>query len=65
MWTFNFNEMSLVRWFPRYQKENVRKIVLTVIPKYLCYEVEQFFLLAQFEWNFVLTSECFGTSLKS
>ena len=47
------------------QKENVRKIVLTVIPKYLCYEVEQFFLLAQFEWNFALISECFGTSLKS
>ena len=25
------------------QKEIVRKIVLTVIPKYMCYEVEQIF----------------------
>ena len=65
---YNLTENRNARFFTITvnQKEIVRKIVLTVIPKYLCYEVEQiFFLLAQFELHFVLISECFGMSLKS
>ena len=49
---YNLTENRNARFFTITvnQKEIVRKIVLTVIPKYLCYEVEQiFFLLAQFE----------------
>ena len=47
------------------QIENVKIIVLTAISRYLCYKVEQIFLLfASFEWNFVLISEYFGMSLK-
>ena len=49
---YNLTENRNARFFTITvnQKEIVRKIVLTVIPKYLGYEVEQiFFLLAQFE----------------
>ena len=42
---YNLTENRNARFFTITvnQKEIVRKIVLTVIPKYLCYEVEQIF----------------------
>ena len=47
------------------QIEIVKIIVLTAISRYLCYEVEQIFLLfASFKWHFVLISEYFGMSPK-